>query len=266
MFIDAEHIAAYENSLTLRGRSSRTAAKYSTTVSAFLRESGQVDETRLGTAWAEWINAARRTMAAGTIRLRLTVGKSFCDFMQAAQGPLSDYKRPPLPEPVPHPLPGGVADVRLMADKAATEQAMFAVILGGLAGLRVSETISITRDDVLSTGELRVKGKGEKERRIPISSELARYVDKMPAEGRLVPMSNAGARKAITVAAERAGIAGPEGEGVSSHDLRATFGTAVYDKTKDIVLVQRLLGHSDVKTTQVYIGANAQSTREAVEF
>lgn len=153
-----------------------------------------------------------------------------------------------------------------MIDKAATEQAMFAVALGGLAGLRVSETISLTRDDVLGTGELRVKGKGEKTRRIPISSELARYLDKMPASGRLVAMSNAGARKAITTAAVNAGVTGHDGGVVSSHDLRATFATALYRATRDIVLVQRLLGHSDVKTTQVYVGTDETASRAAVEF
>jgi site-specific recombinase XerD len=51
----------------------------------------------------------------------------------------------------------------------------------------------------------------------------------------------------------------------SSHDLRATFATAVYDHTLDQRVVQELLGHSSGTTTEIYIGRSNDQMRKAVE-
>lgn len=262
--------AAFEQSLTLRGRSRRTAEKYARTMELFAQwqaTRGDIDEAD---ALAEWINIGRRAgLSPGTIRQRLATGRSWLDWRGLDRGPLTDYKVPPLPQAEPHPLPGGIVDVRRMLDAASTDQSRHAVALGGLAGLRVAETLTLTRDDVQArrgATVLVVRGKGERRREVPVSGELLRYLDEMPAAGRLVPMSNSGARRAITRAAEEAGVSGSTGDGVSSHDLRATFATAVYERTRDIVLVQRLLGHSSVTTTQLYVSTSHEARVAAVEF
>jgi site-specific recombinase XerD len=76
-------------------------------------------------------------------------------------------------------------------------------------------------------------------------------------------MSNRGARSAITRTAARAGIVGT----ISSHQLRKTFATHVYETTgNNLRLVQQLLGHSDPKVTAHYIEARQSDQAAAVDF
>ena len=82
--------------------------------------------------------------------------------------------------------------------------------------------------------------------------------DKSP----LIPLEDRNARALVTSIGARAGIKGP----VSSHDLRATFATELYNKTHNIRLVQTLLGHASVTTTQAYLGIDMHEGVKAVEF
>lgn len=273
MNITPELVDKFEGSLRLHGRSSQTAAKYGRTISSFAAWRTGRPTGPVSTDLAQWLADDRDRLGAGTIRQRLATARSFCEFAQADSGPLAKYKVPPLPAPRPHPLPGGVPDGRRMIAASTTAPQRHAVALGLLAGLRVQEIVSVTRDAIRTRhhgGErytvLVVRGKGGKEREIPVSSELAGLLAEMPATGPLVPLSNVGARRTITRAAALAGVTGSEGDPVSSHDLRATFATAVYHETRDILLVQRLLGHASVTTTQVYIESLVGEFRSAVEF
>lgn len=273
MQVDQALITAYEQSLTLRGRGRRTVEKYGRTMTQFAqwqRALTTPDALDEADALAAWINEGRRGgLAAGTVRQRLAIARSWLDWRGLDRGPLADYKLPPLPQPSPHPLPDGVAAVRKMLAAARTTASRHAIALGGLAGLRVSETIALTREDVEQRGGatvLNIRGKGERRRIVPVSGELAVLLEEMPATGRLVPLSNTGARVAITRTADEAGVTGSTGAGVSSHDLRATFATEVYERTRDVILVQRLLGHASVTTTQVYISSSITEAQMAVEF
>jgi site-specific recombinase XerD len=76
----------------------------------------------------------------------------------------------------------------------------------------------------------------------------------------LVGINERHARKVITSLGAKIGLE----RRISSHDLRATFATAVYDKTMDIRLVQELIGHATSAQTEVYIGVNLDKMREAV--
>lgn len=273
MQVTAPLVSAFEHSLTLRGRGRHTAEKYARTMLQFSQwqdatpDPDAVDEAD---ALAAWINTGRHGgLAAGTVRQRLAIARSWLDWRGLDRGPLTDYKLPPLPQPTPHPLPDGIAAVRKMIAAARTDASRHAIALGGLAGLRVSETVALTREDVQTRGGntvLTICGKGERHRVVPVSAELSEYLEQMPATGLLVPLSNTGARVAITRTADEAGVLGSTGAGVSSHDLRATFATEVYEKTRDIILVQRLLGHASVTTTQVYVGTSVSEAQMAVEF
>ena len=217
--------------------------------------------------YAEWLNIARRSGAsASTVRSRFFAGKAYFEWSAGDAGMLAQYRLPSLPEPVPHPLPGGMADVRALLAHSSGEVNMI-IALQGFAGLRISEARALTVHDIdWNRRELVIKGKGEKTRRVPISAELAPYLadNTVTATGHYVTMSDRGARAAITRVARAAGVIGAGGS-VASHDLRATFGTAVYEKTGNILLVSRLLGHASVTTTQAYI-CTGNGAREAVEL
>lgn len=168
---------------------------------------------------------------------------------------------------MPHPLAGGLTDLRLLisATSAAHYRAHYA--FQGLCGLRVAEAIAVRAADIdFDQMDLRVHGKGAKERIVPISSEAWSLI--RPALGRLssfeasiVGLSDSGARSFIRDAGKRY-----LNRSIASHDLRATFATHLYEQTLDIRLVQGILGHADIHTTETYIKVKRDNMRKAVEF
>ena len=148
---------------------------------------------------------------------------------------LTRYRPPSVPPGRGRdPLPDLMDDVRKMLNVARRSSRM-AIVLMGFAGLRVTEVRELTWRQIEQT-MLVVVGKGSKVRYVPIAPELRaeidRYVRGAPPDpdAPFIRMTDSGLRASVTRVAEIAGISRP----VASHDLRMTFGTVVYNKTKDI--------------------------------
>ncbi|MBW1640204.1 site-specific tyrosine recombinase XerD [Microbacterium resistens] len=143
-------------------------------------------------------------------------------------------------------------------------------------GARVSEATALDVDD-LSHGEvLRLRGKGSKERIVPVGSYARRAVDAyltrvrpaLAAHGRAsarlflgargAPLSRQSAWLIIRAAAERAQL----GVEVSPHTLRHSFATHLLQGGADVRVVQELLGHASVATTQIYTHVSADALRD----
>jgi len=134
------------------------------------------------------------------------------------------------------------------------------------SGLRVSELVELELANVnLNQGVVRVLGKGGKERLVPLGEEaiawLQRYLREARPQlmdGQTSPLMFVTARKkgmtrqafwhAIRKHAQAAGISQP----VSPHMLRHSFATHLLNHGADLRVVQLLLGHSDLSTTQIY--------------
>ena len=135
------------------------------------------------------------------------------------------------------------------------------------AGLRVSELVNLKMTEInLRQGVLRVTGKGSKERLVPIGEEALRWLDGFVKDSRpsllkgvtasdVVFPSNRGGfmtRQAfwyrIKLHAQTAGIR----THLSPHTLRHAFATHLLNHGADLRVVQLLLGHSDLSTTQIY--------------
>ena len=134
------------------------------------------------------------------------------------------------------------------------------------SGLRVSELVGLTLNRVnLTQSTLRVSGKGAKERLVPFGEEAADWLERYLARGRpeilagrvseaLFPSRRAKAisRQAFWQAIKRYALrAGIERE-ISPHTLRHAFATHLLDHGADLRVLQMLLGHSDLSTTQIY--------------
>jgi integrase/recombinase XerD len=137
------------------------------------------------------------------------------------------------------------------------------------SGLRVSELVSVPLADVnLNAGFVRVTGKGQKTRLVPLGqaarAKIQQYlVEVRPAlvrdpqeralflTDRGAPMTRQGFWKLVRGYARRAGIrlAGAE---VSPHKLRHSFATHMVERGADLRAVQAMLGHADIATTQIY--------------
>ncbi|MBN8716040.1 MAG: site-specific tyrosine recombinase XerD [Stenotrophomonas sp.] len=138
-------------------------------------------------------------------------------------------------------------------------------------GLRVSELVALPGTAVnLRQGLLRVRGKGDKERLVPLGEEsrhwLERYLDearpallagaRAPAAVALLFLAPAGAplgRQAFWALVKRhAALAGIDPARVSPHGLRHSFATHLLNHGADLRALQMLLGHSSLSTTQIY--------------
>ncbi|MFT4127866.1 MAG: tyrosine-type recombinase/integrase [Gordonia sp. (in: high G+C Gram-positive bacteria)] len=163
----------------------------------------------------------------------------------------------PAPENI---LRASVADaddrVRLMLRLAACE------------GLRRCEICKVHVDEVVQavdgTWELTVVGKGDKRRQIPLLDDLARELQRVGAAsptGYVFPGQINGHLSAAYVG-KLMSQALPTGW--TAHTLRHRFASAAYAAERDIRAVQELLGHADVRTTQIYTAVPADAKRRAV--
>lgn len=164
-----------------------------------------------------------------------------------------------------------VAEIEAMVAAPSLDQAMAwrdraLVELGYGAGLRVSELCGLTLHDLLlSDGLVRVFGKGDKERLVPVGRKvigtLGVYLHGLRAEldrgetaGRVLlnargrPLSRVGAWGIVKATARAAGI----DRRVTPHTLRHSFATHLLEGGADLRAVQEMLGHADLSTTQIY--------------
>ncbi len=153
------------------------------------------------------------------------------------------------------------------------DRAMLELAYG--AGLRVSEWIGLgVKDALLEESLLRVYGKGNKERLVPIGRaaigavavylrELRPTLERGKAQGTLFlnsrgsPLSRMGAWKILRKYVELAGIE----KSVSPHTLRHSFATHLLEGGADLRAVQEMLGHADISTTQIYTHVDREYLR-----
>lgn len=191
-------------------------------------------------------------------------------FVKWAKWPtmLVDYYAPTPLKGDPHPLPEGMEGVRRMIGVATSSEQRSLVAFCGMCGLRISEALSVRPSHFdFSTMELAVFGKGDKSRKVPVTSTAWEYMQ--DAVGRafidgdrtVITFKDRFARGLITTLGERAHLQ----RRVSSHDLRATFATALYEETLDLRVVQEILGHAASTDTEVYVKASMTKARSAME-
>ncbi len=199
--------------------------------------------------------------------------------------------RPPAPaKRLPKALP--LADIERILDAAGApgtalalrDRALLEVLYG--TGARISEAVGLDVDDLdlepvdsEAQGTVLLRGKGGKERIVPVGSYARAAVEAYLVRGRpaLVAvstrattggalflnarggrLSRQSAWTVLTKAAERAGVTAE----VSPHTLRHSFATHLLDGGADVRVVQELLGHASVTTTQVYTLVTVDSLRE----
>lgn len=190
--------------------------------------------------------------------------------------------KPPAPaKRLPKALP--LADVEAILEAsgmagttlARRDRALLEVLYG--TGARISEAVGLDVDDLDAVdGTVLLRGKGGKERLVPVGSYARKAVEEyllhgrgdLVAAGKGTPalflnarggrLSRQSAWAALVKAAERAGVT----RDVSPHTLRHSFATHLLDGGADVRVVQELLGHASVTTTQVYTLVTVDNLRE----
>ncbi len=161
-----------------------------------------------------------------------------------------------VPAGKPRPAPDLVFSQAML--RAGTRETAM-LLLAAYAGLRRSEIAKVHSDDIIA-GELRVLGKGNKVRIIPLHPQLAAVLADFPC-GYVFPGRINGHLSPDHVGELLTRLLGP---GWSAHTLRHRFATRSYAAQRDLRAVQELLGHSKPETTARYTAVPNDALRLAV--
>jgi site-specific recombinase XerC len=229
-----------------------------------------------------WLADTRR-LAPGTRRTAFSIVRCFCDWLveegALARSPFAGVRAPRVPRSVHRALSADDAESLVAICHDSRDRVIAA--LGFQLGLRRAEIAGLEVGDVsLSRGTVEVrKGKGGNERLVPLTAEareaILEYLRDAPAcAGPLVRgdryptkgVAPAWVGRRVTELAYQAGIKERPRDGVSTHALRHTCASDVYEASRDVLAVRDLLGHVSLATTQVYVrGLGVEHLRAVIE-
>lgn len=213
-----------------------------------------------------------KELNARSLAHHITVINSFYEFLISEEiiqiNPCEGIKSPKLPNKLPNYLTEDEVDklmnINLETPYSYRNKAMFELLYA--TGLRVSELVSLKFNDIdLNNDFVRVIGKGSKERIVPVSDLAIKWLsiylnqyrpiilknrdsEYLFISNALKPITRQGFFKIIKQEVKRAGI----NKDVSPHVLRHSFATHLLNHGADLRVIQELLGHSDISTTQIY--------------
>ncbi len=261
------------------GLSRNTIESYRRDLTQFARWLEQTQRTELLAADAAelhrhlaWRIEAKHAKPRTTSRLVSSL-KRFFQFAlrEGLRGddPAADLDSPKLPRSLPKSLSEAEVERLLAAPNLDTGQgvrdrAMLETLYA--SGLRVSELVGLKTVQVsLDMGVLRVLGKGSKERLAPLGEEAIAWIERYQREARpellrgkrtdaLFVTQRGGpmTRQAFWKLVRRHALAAGIRRSISPHTLRHAFATHLINHGADLRVVQLLLGHADISTTQIY--------------
>jgi integrase/recombinase XerD len=274
-----------------RGLSANTVSAYRRDLSAYvewLTSEGIVEPRSILPAHVSGFSRSLATreekpLGPSSLARVLSSVRGFHRFLLEERDVDGDVSRDVRPPKLGRRLPKALTIAQVEALLAATEGEEVAALrdhalleLLYATGARVSEVVGLNVDDVVEPDIVRLTGKGDKQRIVPlgryartaIDAYLVRGRPSLSAVGPSTPALFLGMRGArlsrqsawlvIRAAAERAGLV----EEVSPHTLRHSFATHLLQGGADVRVVQELLGHSSVATTQIYTLVTADSLRD----
>ena len=273
-----------------RGLSKNTLSAYKADLSKyrdFLDDSGlselSITRAQLGD-FLMWLNS-QQLKAASSARILAAV-RGYQKYLLLenlrTDDPSQQVKSPKLPKRLPKALSQAqvmsllaasgpepddeTADVLRLRNRAILE-------LMYSSGCRVSEVAQLDLDEMVEGGWVRIRGKGSKERLVPVGSFAQRAIDAYLVRSRPLLAAKAGgpalflnqrgsrlSRQSIWEIIQCAGEAC--GLKVSPHSLRHSFATHLIEGGADVRVVQELLGHASVATTQIYTLVTIDTLRE----
>ncbi len=223
-------------------------------------------------AWVRQLasKGMRDGMKPSSIATRLSSLRSFFDFLilrgelsaNPAKGVSAPRKQRPLPKNLDVDEMSQLLEVDESDPLAIRDRAMMELMYG--AGIRLAELVGVDLKDIsLRAGELRVIGKGDKERKVPFSGLAQEWVGKWLkirselANGgeKALFVSKNGTRISHRSVQKRFAEWGQKqavSSHISPHKLRHSFATHMLESSNNLRAVQELLGHENISTTQVY--------------
>lgn len=260
-------LAAYAASLAARG----------------IDDPGVVGSVDVSAFAQELRTRAERPLTASSMSRMLSSVRGFHRFLLDESLVETDVAAELVPPKLPMRLPKAISIEQIAAVLAAADgdepramrdKALLELLYA--TGARVSEAVALNVDDLLDGEIVRLTGKGSKQRIVPVGSFARAAIDAylvrarpvFSARGTATPALFLGARGhrvsrqnawlIIRAAAERARL----GFEISPHTFRHSFATHLLAGGADVRVVQELLGHSSVATTQIYTMVTADTLRD----
>jgi integrase/recombinase XerD len=260
-----------------RGLSKNTLSSYRSDIAGFahwLRQHGsdltRADRGHLQSYLAERI--AHHARPRSTARLLSSLRRLFrfmCREGMREDDPSALVESPKMGRTLPKSLSESDIESLLKAPDTSTplglrDRAMLELMYA--SGLRVSEIVTLGLDQVsMQRGLLRLIGKGDKERLVPMGEEALDWLEKYLADARtqlmgarrtdavfITTRGQAMTRQAFWYMIKRMAVKAGISLTLSPHTLRHSFATHLLNHGADLRVVQMLLGHSDLSTTQIY--------------
>jgi integrase/recombinase XerC len=278
---DAWDLGGFDDWLT--GRSDATRLAYAADLRALVEwmgrgevhEPGEVDRLQLRRYLA---SLGTRQLARATVARKAAALRCYFAWMartgRIGEDPAKSLRAPSgggrLPRVLSKSEIGSLLDAPVSSALDQRDMAVLELLYA--AGLRVSELCGLDRRDVDLVGRtLLVLGKGGKERRVPMHDEAVGVVSEWLEQGR---EAMAGPPEAVFVN-QRGNRLGPRdvrrildaraASPTHPHALRHTFATHLLDGGADLRVVQELLGHSSLATTQIYTHVSKERLRSVYE-
>jgi site-specific recombinase XerD len=279
-------LTSYDRDLRARGAAERTRKAYGVDLGQFVEWAGEREPADLRHRDVRRYAAGLSSEGAApaTVARKLAAVRGLFDFLvrteRVGQNPADLVSSPKREEKLPRVLT--VEQVRRLLEQIPAhtplelrDRAMLELAYS--CGLRCEEIVNLDIDSLdFETEQLRVLGKGSKERLLPVGepaqralrrySERGRHALSADPRERALFLSKSGRRLSNSDVTRRLGLWVREAAlaaGVSPHSLRHSFATHLLEGGADLRTIQELLGHASISTTQVYTRVDAARLRDA---
>jgi integrase/recombinase XerC/integrase/recombinase XerD len=281
-----EELKAYDRDLRGRGAAERTRRAYAVDLGQFVEWAGERAPAEIRHRDVRRYAAALSSEGAApaTVARKLAAIRGLYDFLvrteRAAHNPADLVSSPKREEKLPRVLTTEQMRALLEGIPARTplelrDRAMLELAYS--CGLRCEEIVNLDIGALdFETEQLRVLGKGSKERLLPVGEPAQRALRRYEERGRhplsagpherALFLSKSGRRLSSSDVTRRLGLwvrQAALAAGVSPHSLRHSFATHLLEGGADLRTIQELLGHASISTTQVYTRVDAARLRDA---
>ncbi len=261
--------------------SRNTVYSYELDLNEFFKFVGSVEEVTEEHIKAYLASLNDREYKTSSVRRKLSALKQFFNFLYReeliARNPMDFIRHPKYRRP----LPKIIGEDAIKKMREATNlfeypynlRADLIMCLLYGSGLRVSELIAIKQKSIVNGKFIRIFGKGSKERIVPISSQVipiaqewtranASSVWMFPSSD---PSKHITRQRVFQILKKVAAFSGIDVTKISPHVLRHAFATHILDNGADLMSVKKLLGHSEIATTEIYTHVSTKRLRESVQ-